>query len=69
MILNSCRHINTILDSSTQISNEFDELTLNILEAMDVPHKVINMKHTDIPKSSQVQITIFTFLQNSEFVI
>ena len=69
MILNSCRHINTILDSSTQISNEFDELTLNILEAMDVPHKVINMKHPDIPKSSQVQITIFTFLQNSEFVI
>lgn len=54
--LNSYRHINTILGSNTQISNEFDELSLNILEAMDVPHKVITIKHVDIPKSSQVQL-------------
>ena len=52
--LNSSRQINNILGSSTQISNEYDEISLDILEAMEVPHKVIEVKHVDIPKSNQV---------------
>ena len=59
--LNSSREINDILGSSTQISNEYDEISLDILEAMEVPHKVIEVKHVDIPKSNQVRWLVNMF--------